>query len=463
MLSFHAPYKCARCNHRFKALIDVYVHRDAIANRVPPTLTCPKCGEAAGAYEGTAEQFANLAAAVSPPGGGDGQSRPLREAMDPGSPQLSRHVEGETTRLVLVGEMATSVRWRSAMEGLGNDLVVDLTRVSVVSGGGVSPLVTALQGASASVSGMLVIGCPLPVAHALRANPIAGLKFKSVSVDAVCGHCSKKSKILVELGGGPLEAALAKPMSCPHCKSKIAPKADQVKSRTIPLGALLTIAAVIALIGLVVVVAGVVLAGVEGIGRDDDTMGTAGVEDRLDVGTDKVSAVGHGGPYGTVAEAEAAARDKALGAIVSAIAREIATKRGTSGGAIEVAPSAVQRFVDAVGLDPASLVAQSDVKEGEGGFEVDAKYALPRDKFDEIATAYAEERDWGPLRLVRPFPPAPGLRVVKSSLDGVEPGTRVVRVGEDALNTFAQLPPDAPGLVVVAQDPDGTERSVTLP
>lgn len=463
MLSFHAPYKCRKCNHRFKALIDVYVHRQAIADRAPPVLTCPNCSATEARYEGTPEQFATLASAVSPPESGG--RTPLRQAMDAGSPQLSRHVEGETTRLVLVGEMATSVRWRSAMDGLGGELVVDLTQVSAVSGGGVSPLVTAMQAASGTVSGMVVIGCPVPVAHALRANPIPGLRFKSIAVDTKCDSCRKKGKVIAELGTGTLDEALAKPVNCPHCGSKIKRKDANLPSRTIPLNALLTLTAVIAAIGLVVVLAGVVLAGVEGIRQRSEALtpqGAAG-EDAIHIDDKKVAATGHGGPYGTVDEAQAAARDKALGVIVSALSREIVSKRGSTGGAVDVPPSAVQRFLDAVGVDPATLLEDTKTHEGEGGFEVDATYALPRAKFDEIVSAYAEEREWGPLHLVRPFPPAPGLRVVKSSLDGVEPGTRVVRIGELSVDALAQLPEDTPGVTILVQDADGTERSVAIP
>ncbi|MEZ4234822.1 MAG: zinc ribbon domain-containing protein [Myxococcota bacterium] len=464
MPSFQAPYRCGQCKNRFKALIDVDAYPDAIAARRPPTLTCPSCGEKAAAFEGAPDAFVRQAKTAA----ADSDALPAqgrREGGDTEQPQLSRHHEGETTRLVLVGELTTGVRWRSAMDDLGGEVVVDLTRASGLSGGGVSPLVTALRAAPKSVSGVVVLGCPIALAEALRAKPIPNLRLGSVAVEADCPSCRQPRRAVVELRGRSLEDALAGGVPCPICGNPLtqAPT-DDVAQRTVPLGMILGGAGVLAVVGFVVVVVGVVMFGVGEIKeRMDGEMPAAVVHDKIDLGADQVTVRGHGGPYGTEEEAEAAARDKALGVLVSALAKQIAERRGVSAGTIDVPPSGVAKFVAAVNVQPQRMLVSSQTSEGDGGFEVDAEYGLARPEFDRIVADYATELGWGPLTLVRPFPPAPGLRVVKSSLEEVRAGTRVVQVDGQAIHDLDQLPEPAGGLEVTVQDIEGRERSVSLP
>jgi DNA-directed RNA polymerase subunit RPC12/RpoP len=463
--SFHASYRCGQCKNRFKALIDVDVHRDAIAGRNPPTLTCPSCGERSAAYEGAREAFARQAAQVAADGGGPVAA--TASAGDADQPQLSAHHEGETTRLVLVGEMTTGVRWRSAIDDLDGEVVVDLTRVSNVSGGGVSPLVTALRAAPRTVKGMVVLGCPLGLAEALRAKPIPNLRIGSVLIEGDCPGCRQPRRGLLELKGDSLEDALQRDVPCTICGTALvrARNADDLPHRSLPLRLILGVSGLLAVVGTGVVLVGIVLAGVGEIRArmDRDMAEGSAAEQRLQIGPDRVTARGHGGPYGTAAEAEAAARDKALGVLISALGKAISEARGVSAGSVDVPPSAVAKVVAAVDLEVEQMLVGSEVTEGDGGFEVDAEYALDRARFDKIVADYAAERSWGPLKLIRPFPPSPGLRVVKSSLDGVQSGTRVVRVGETAVHELGQLPDAASGLAVVVQDTDGKERTVELP
>ncbi|MEQ1503311.1 MAG: hypothetical protein ABMB14_13825 [Myxococcota bacterium] len=455
MPSFNAPYRCERCKTGFQAKIDVAAHRDAVAAREPPTLKCPKCGGAAH-YEETREAFAAAAAKAT---------RAASKATVVDEPKLHRHAQGDVTRLVLVGEMATSVRWRSAMDGADGELVVDLTQVTVVSGGGVSPLITALRAAAPGVRGVVVHGAPVSLAESLRGGPIPMLRIASLALDGHCPSCDAPRRATVEVANGAWEEALSKPAPCPVCGTTlvIGRAGDDVPHRSIPFGALLGLSSGLAGLGVLVVVVGLIFAGAGALFRRHDGMPETGGADHLELGAEQVVASGHGGPYGTRDEAEAAARDKALGTLVSAIAREISAARGISAGAVDVPPSEVQRFLEAVGTEPKALLVESNVTEGAGGVEVDAKYGLPRPKFDAIVKQFAEERDWGRIRVVQPFPPSGGLRVVKSAVDGLDEGTRIVRIGETAVSSLQDLPAAAPGLLLVIQDADGSERDLTLP
>jgi hypothetical protein len=461
VLSFYAPYFCEREKVGFQALIDAYIHREAITSRTPPpTMKCPTCGADA-RYDGTVEAFASAAEKIDP---STPAPPPGRRAVDPDGPTLKRQVKGRTTRLELAGELTTGVRWRTAMDNLDGELVVDLTQSHKISQGAISPLVTALRTASADA--VLVLGCPLPLAEALRGAPIQALRIGSIQVEGKCRKCGVLRRATVELEQGTWEEALTRTAACPKCGTPldVGQGTEAVPHRTLPFGWLLGLSAGLAGVGFLVVLTGFVLAGVgRWTGASDDMPGTGPGDDRLQMADDQVSATGHGGPYATAAEAEAAASDKALGMLVSAMAREIATKRGLSTGAVDVRPADVARFLAAVSLDAASLKLDAQVVEGGGGFEVDARYGLPREKFDAIVAEYAEEKDWGGLRLVRPFPPAPGLRVVKSEIAGVEPGARIVQIAHGEISTLAELPPPTSGTTFGVQEPDGTEREVTLP
>lgn len=461
MLSFYAPYFCERCKVGFQALIDATIHQDAITARSPPpTMPCPTCGSDA-RYDGTVEAFASAADKILLV---LRETPAVKKPVDPEGPTLNRQVKGRTTRLALTGALTTGVRWRSAMDGLDGELVVDLTGSPGVSPGAISPLVTALRTATADA--VLVLGCPLPLAEALRGAPIPALRIGSVSVDGQCRKCGVPRRVTVELEQGTWEEALTRTAACPKCGQMldVGRSTEGVPHRTIPFGWLLGSSAALAGLGVLVVLVGLVLAGVGGLtGASDEMPGTGGGDDRLRLEDDEVSATGHGGPYGTVSEAEDAARDKALGMLVSAMSREVATKRGLSAGAVEVRSADVEKFLAAADLDPSSLQLESELTEGGGGFEVDARYGLPRPKFDALVAQFAEERDWAGMRLVRPFPPSPGLRVVKSEITGVEPGARILRIGETELVNLKDLPEPAPGTAFVMQDADGAEREVKVP
>jgi hypothetical protein len=454
--SFYAPYQCSHCKTSFQAVIDVYVHRDAIAARKPPSMPCPKCRKNA-EYDGELDDFVAAAEKVDPGASPGSSARPsLKTAMDPKGPRLERHNDAGTTRLVLVGEMAASVRWRSSMDNLAPHLLVDLTRATTVSAGGVSPLVTALR--SITVDSIEIVGCHMPLAEALRGSPMPNLKVRSMALDGTCPKCAQPRRALIEVAEGSwdrtITTTITKTAACPKCGTplSLSRAVDDVPHRALPFGWVIGLAAGLAALGLLVMMVGLVLASVgDSLSGDGGMPEQEQVSDRVQLGPDKISAMGHGGPYATVTEAEAAARDKALGFIVSALGREIA-----------VSPSEVATFLETLKLDGAALVADSKIQEGEGGFQVEAQYALPRAKFDSIVQEFAEEREWSGLRLVRPFPPAPGLRVVESDVEGLEPGSRIVRIGESTLSSLQDLPSSGMVHEVVIQDADGTERQVKL-
>jgi DNA-directed RNA polymerase subunit RPC12/RpoP len=455
VLSFYAPYICESCRTQFQAVIDAYVHKDALARRTPPPMKCPKCGSEA-RYDGSIEAFAAACEKVEPP--------KERSVPDPGGPNIERHVSGAATRLVLVGELATSLRWRSAMDGIeGSELVLDLTRATSVAQGGVAPLLMALRAAAPSLSMVTMHGAPLPLAQALRIDPLPQLTITSVTIEGDCGKCNTLRRATVDVVEGRWEEPLSRGVKCPKCGSRleVGKTLDDVPQRSFPLGLLLAGSAALAVVGLLVVLAGLVMAGVSGVTRSEELPDTP-TSERLVMGDDVVSASGRGGPYASRMEAESAARDKALGLLISALSREIATRRGTSSGAIDVSHDQVQQFVEQVPEASAPPI-ESKVTEGEAGFEVEARYGIARSAFDRLAQSYAQEKTWGKLALIRPFPPGTGLRVVESEVEGLEPGTRVLKVDGNLVDQLSQLPEGASGAVLTLQDPDGTGRELTLP
>lgn len=471
MKSFYAPYLCEHCKTSFQAIIDAYAHREAIETRTPPSMPCPTCQRKA-TYDGELDAFVAAAEKISPAS----DRLPPSAAFDPKAPKLERHNEGNTTRVALVGELSASVRWRNVLDGLGEVLVVDLTRTTAVASGGISPLITALR--SITVTSIEITSCPIPLADGLRGSGIESLKVRSIAVDGLCPKCNQTRRATIEVAEGSWERTVTtkvtKSATCPKCGTplKLPTSGGEIPQRTLPFGLALGVGSALALVGLVVVVVGIVMAGIgggadegmpgAGAGDDQESPGEKSMSDRLKLDAEQVSATGHGGPYASATEAEAAARDKALGVIISAIAREISTKRGISAGAIEVSPAEVAKFLEALSLDPSTLRVDGQVKEGEGGYEVDARYALPRAKFDGIVSDYATERDWEGMKLVRPFPPAQGLRVVESEIADLEPGSRIVRIGETTLSGFGDLPSSGMVQELVVQEPDGTERNVQI-
>ncbi|MEQ1570660.1 MAG: zinc ribbon domain-containing protein [Myxococcota bacterium] len=455
MLSFYAPYVCDSCRTPFQAVIDAYVHREAIQTRTPPPTKCPKCGAEA-RYDGSMEAFAAACEKVEP--------KRERSVPDPGGPTIERHSAQDGTRLVLVGELATTLRWRSAMDGLDGALTLDLTRSTAVAAGGVAPLLLALRAAAPTLKAVTVHGAPLQLAVALRMDPIHQLSITSVVIEGDCAKCTTVRRAPVDVVNGRWEEPLSRGVTCPKCGERLAvgKTLDDVPQRSFPIGMLLAGSAALAAVALVLVLAGLVMAGIGGTTREEDPIvaDTPAVE-RLVIGPDTVSAAGHGGPSPTRLEADTAARDKALGLLISALSREIGTRRGLSTGAIDVSHDQVQEFVTAV-PEAGGAPLEQKVTEGEAGIEVDARYGFARAVFDRVAASYAEEKTWGGLTLVRMFPPAPGLKVVASEVEGIEPGVRLLRVGEAPADDPSALPPAA-GAQLVVQDADGTERPVTLP
>lgn len=454
MQSFYAPYLCESCGTQFQAVIDAHLHRDAVRTRTPPAVVCPSCGsdgQFAGvpaAFAASAEQLERATTLVAD---GIGKTPGGSDAIPA---NLKRHVEGGATHVVLQGELSSSVRWRSGMDGIEGALVLDLTRVTGVGAGGIAPLVTALRAPVPEITTVAVKGSPLALAQTLRGAPIENVTVLSVAVEGHCPKCKQQRRAMVPVEDGRWELNLARGARCPidNTKLEMNRTLQDLPQRRMPIRTLVAGSGMLAGLGVVVVlVAAFLAASGPGPGDGADAFEPFTIDDQ------HVTIHGRGGPLGTEAEARTAARTNAMGELISALNREIGARRGVSAGGLEVGQPEVDAFLADLGADAPQEV-DSASREVDGGFTVEATYGLPRSAFDAVATRFAEEKSWGGLTLIRPFPPAGGLLVVKSAIQGVEPGMRVVQVSGAPVTALDQLPVNGAGVRFGTVDRNGSAQ-----
>ncbi|MEQ1570517.1 MAG: serine/threonine-protein kinase [Myxococcota bacterium] len=241
VLSFEAPFVCPGCGQSFRAMLDAFDHHDALRAGVPPRVRCASCGSDA-TYDDDPAAFEAVASTVDtdPPAklrdwlGGAGRAPALHEREAPSTARVDKHVDTRATRLVLVGELAPTVRWRSAAEGVDGDVVVDLSGAAGVAPGGVAPLLAALRAAAPGTTGVSVLGAPAEVARALDGEPIAGVTLRSVRVNAPCRSCGVLVRPLVPVVDGRWSAAIDQ-FPCPACGAPFGgPGAKPVRSSLPP-------------------------------------------------------------------------------------------------------------------------------------------------------------------------------------------------------------------------------------
>jgi DNA-directed RNA polymerase subunit RPC12/RpoP len=457
--SFYAPYLCDSCGTRFQAVIDAHVHRGAIKSRRAPQVVCPNCGHDS-RYDGPPTAFATAAEQLE-------KAATLVTAEKSGEPplgapeNLERRVANGVTRLVLHGELAANVRWRSGMDGIEGPLVLDLTQISGTGAGAIAPLITMIRSLPPELSSFTIEGSPLVLAQTLRGTPAERVTVASVLIEGHCNKCKTLRRAAVPVKDGKWEDGVARGVTCPKDGTRLEMNRtlQDVPQKRMPIVAMVFGSSGLAVLGVLVVLAAAWIA-MWGVGP-----GAAETvdPDQATLGPDQVVVRGRGGPYGTELDARRAARSDAMAQLISELYREIGARRGESVGAFEANQTQVDQFVDTLGPDDVPIDLESKVEEGNGGFSVQASYALPRARFDAIAQRYADERAWGGLVLRRPFPPAPGLLVSKSDLQGVDSGVRVVKLGGAAIDSFDQLPPSPSGSLVTVAERDGSQREIIVP
>lgn len=472
MQSFYAPYLCESCGTSFQAVIDAHLHRNAVKTRTPPTVVCPSCGSDAhfdgvlASFAASAEQLENASTLVGPPDAPPAAPEPAPEpSAVHAPPNLPRHVEKGVTHVVLRGELSSSVRWRSGMDGIEGPMVLDLTAATAVGAGALAPLLTALRSPPPEITTLTVKGAPLALMRALRSsasdNAPDRLVVASVAIEGHCNSCETMRRAVVDVEPGK-EANLARAARCPKhgVPLQLNRTLQDVPQRRMPIQTVLFGSGALAGVAvLVVVIAGVIAAFSPGPGEE---LGEQASE-AFTLDERQVTVRGRGGPLPTEEAAREAAKASAAAELMSGLNREISDRRGVSAGVVEFDHAQAQQFLATLSKTEQLSEVDATQREEKGGVVVEATYGLSKGVFDSLAVRFAREYPWGGMTLLLPFPPDEGLMVVQSKLTGVEKGMRLLKVGATPVHSFEDLPVTASGALVTVLDHNGSPSEVRVP
>jgi hypothetical protein len=192
VLSFFAPYLCAKCGATFSALLDCNTDAEALARYALPDTECPTCA-GVGHFDDDARSYL----AFGPARVGD-LPADVRRALE-GLPAvgqvdpIEKRVEGRVTRMRVNCRLDEAVRWNKLFDGLEGEVVLDLASSPSSSAEGVTLLLTALRRLPSEVNAIRIEGCPAPLFEGLAAAPAQERIFlETARVEGFCAGCNAR-------------------------------------------------------------------------------------------------------------------------------------------------------------------------------------------------------------------------------------------------------------------------------
>lgn len=197
IVSFEAPYRCRSCGFECKHILDVEQDAEAIRNREPPKVECPKCQRAA-EFDDDADTY--FAFAVPFAGAAIPEAvRAVLEGADQtvlvpstGPEQVQKDIEESATRVRIRGKLDRTLRWNRILDGLEGAIIFDFESVTDATPDGASALLSALRQLPEEVSSAEIHSCPRAVIEAMMIGGAPPVTVCSAEVDGFCAQCNTR-------------------------------------------------------------------------------------------------------------------------------------------------------------------------------------------------------------------------------------------------------------------------------
>ncbi|MEN9796445.1 MAG: hypothetical protein RL653_141, partial [Pseudomonadota bacterium] len=186
ILSFFAPYLCARCGAQFSTLLDCQHDAAALKAQEFPAVDCPSCATSS-QFDDDARSYLSFGPVphVPPP-------EVLRAVdglaaigqVDP----VEKFIDGRVNRVRINARMDEALRWPRVFDGLEGDVVLELASSPGNTPGGISALAAALRRLPEDVDSLQLEGTPVSLLEALS----SGKRDPRLTVGTalVEGHCA---------------------------------------------------------------------------------------------------------------------------------------------------------------------------------------------------------------------------------------------------------------------------------
>jgi hypothetical protein len=228
VVSFEAPYRCRSCGFECKHILDVEYDAQALRDREPPKVECPKCQRSAEFDDDVETYFAfagpfigaEIPAAV----------RAVLEGADQtvlvpsgGGEQVQKDIEEHATRVRIRGKLDRSLRWNRVTDGLEGAVIFDFESVTDTTHEGASAMLAAMRQLPSEVSEAHIESCPRAVIEAMMISGAPPVKIVSAEVDGFCAQCNTRrmGHIDVARDRAALLASEDPKVSCKRCEGAI--------------------------------------------------------------------------------------------------------------------------------------------------------------------------------------------------------------------------------------------------
>lgn len=197
VVSFEAPYRCRSCGYECKHMLDVEHDGEAIRNREPPKVECPKCQRAAefdddaDTYFAFATQFAGTVIPEAVRAVLEGADQTVLVPSS-GPEQVQKDIEEHATRVRIRGKLDRTLRWNRVLDGLEGAIIFDFESVTDATPDGAGALLSALRQLPEEVSSAEIHSCPRAVIEAMMIGGAPPVKLCSAEIDGFCAQCNTR-------------------------------------------------------------------------------------------------------------------------------------------------------------------------------------------------------------------------------------------------------------------------------
>jgi tRNA A-37 threonylcarbamoyl transferase component Bud32 len=217
LVSFYAPYACAKCGHYQENLIDLLqIHPMVKRFELPPT-KCESCGGDT-ELDDMAEGYLMYVAAARPPNPPPEYHEVLRGEPDKTAARhklvLEKIVEDDVTVLLITGDLGGRASFKRAAAGLEGTVAVSFSRVQTYDREGIARLRPLWEDTGPEV---LLVEAPLSLVQALPDESWRRLRILSLRAEMHCpqGHVLKDA--LIQNNEIWRLARRSEPLACPTC------------------------------------------------------------------------------------------------------------------------------------------------------------------------------------------------------------------------------------------------------
>jgi len=224
ILSFFGPYLCGGCGKPFERLFDCELDHAEITRQAIESVRCPRCN-APGRFDDDPRSYFAFFGSARPPVPDDVRALHARlctqDHVRPAE-ELEQVVEGDATRIRVMGRLSLGIRWRRVLEHVDGLLIIDLSAATGVDPSGVQSLDFHLRQLPAT-RGVIVEHAPVDLVQRLAQRPAPQIAVTSVVVEAFCPTCEVVRAAVLAIApprGGPV--------TCKRCDGPLHVKLEPI-------------------------------------------------------------------------------------------------------------------------------------------------------------------------------------------------------------------------------------------